>query len=56
MNNNKNQMKGKADAQNPKSKVKTDPTHKVQQTEDSKVQNPNRNLAQGGNNMPYKKK
>jgi hypothetical protein len=36
--------------------VAVDPAKKVQQTDDSKVQNPNRNLAQGGNNMPYKKK
>ncbi len=56
MKDNKNQIKGKMDQQDPKNKVKTDPTHKVQQTDDSKVQNPNRNLAQGGNNMPYKKK
>ncbi|HEY4652707.1 MAG TPA: hypothetical protein VIG72_14915 [Pontibacter sp.] len=56
MNNNKNPMKGKAEAQDPKNNVKTDPTHNVQQKQDSKVQNPNRNLAQGGNNMPLKKK
>ncbi|MDX5417581.1 MAG: hypothetical protein LPK09_00080 [Hymenobacteraceae bacterium] len=36
--------------------VAIDPAKKLQQTDDSKVQNPNRNLAQGGNNMPYKKK
>lgn len=37
-------------------RVAVDPAKKLQQTDDSKVQNPNRNLAQGGNNMPYKKK
>ena len=36
--------------------VSVDPAKKILQTDDSKVQNPNRNLAQGGNNMPYKKK
>ena len=36
--------------------VAIDPAKKIQQTDDSKVQNPNRNLAQGGNNMPYDKK
>ncbi|TXK36895.1 hypothetical protein FVR03_16515 [Pontibacter qinzhouensis] len=36
--------------------VSIDPAQKIQQNDDSKVQNPDRNLAQGGNNMPYKKK
>ena len=36
--------------------VSVDPAKKIQQTDDSKVQNPNRNLAQGGNNMRYDKK
>lgn len=36
--------------------VSVDPAKKILQTDDSKVQNPNRNLAEGGNNMPYKKK
>jgi hypothetical protein len=36
--------------------VSVDPAKRILQTDDSKVQNPNRNLAQGGNNMPYKKK
>jgi len=47
---NKRQQEGYTD------KVQVDPAKKVQQTDDSKVQNPNRNLAQGGNNMPYDKK
>ncbi|MBF9255174.1 hypothetical protein I2I11_17885 [Pontibacter sp. 172403-2] len=33
-----------------------DPAKKTLQQDDSKVQNPNRNLAKGGNNMPYDKK
>jgi hypothetical protein len=36
--------------------VQIDPAKKALQTDDSKVQNPNRNLAEGGNNMPYDKK
>ncbi|PRY07887.1 hypothetical protein CLV24_12278 [Pontibacter ummariensis] len=36
--------------------VQIDPAKKILQTDDSKVQNPNRNLAQGGNNMPFDKK
>lgn len=47
---NKRQQEGYTD------QVQVDPAKKIQQTDDSKVQNPNRNLAQGGNNMPYDKK
>ncbi|WP_187264649.1 hypothetical protein [Pontibacter beigongshangensis] len=47
---NKRQQEGFTD------QVAIDPAQKIQQTDDSKVQNPDRNLAQGGNNMPYKKK
>lgn len=36
--------------------VSVDPAQRFQQAADSKVQNPDRNLAKGGNNMPYKKK
>jgi len=72
MNNDKNNQKGNLQKQGEKNatskieskrqqegyneRVSVDPAKKVQQTDDSKVQNPNRNLAQGGNNMPYKKK
>ena len=38
------------------SDVEVDPAQQALQAEDTKVQNPNRNLAEGGNNMPYKKK
>ncbi|MFT2009269.1 hypothetical protein ACMA1I_11390 [Pontibacter sp. 13R65] len=47
---NKRQQEGFTD------QVAIDPSQKIQQADDAKVQNPNRNLAQGGNNMPYKKK
>ncbi|RDV14052.1 hypothetical protein DXT99_15880 [Pontibacter diazotrophicus] len=36
--------------------VSVDPAKRFHQTDDSKVQNPDRNLAQGGNNMRYDKK
>jgi hypothetical protein len=37
-------------------RVEVDPAKKPLQEDDTKVQNPNRNLAKGGNNMPYDKK
>ncbi len=36
--------------------VSVDPAQRFQQAADTKVQNPDRNLAKGGNNMPLKKK
>ena len=47
---NKRQQEGYND------QVQIDPAKKALQQDDSKVQNPNRNLAKGGNNMPYDKK
>jgi len=47
---NKRQQEGYND------QVQIDPAKKTLQQDDSKVQNPNRNLAKGGNNMPYDKK
>jgi hypothetical protein len=47
---NKRQQEGYTD------QVAVDPAKKPLQEDDSKVQNPNRNLAKGGNNMPYDKK
>ncbi|AKD02447.1 hypothetical protein POKO110462_16550 [Pontibacter korlensis] len=47
---NKRQQEGYND------QVQIDPAKRSLQQDDSKVQNPNRNLAKGGNNMPYKKK
>jgi hypothetical protein len=46
---NKRQQEGYTD------QVQVDPAKKSLQTDDSKVQNPNRNLAQGGNNTRYDK-
>lgn len=49
-------VQAKIDQEGYNKRVEVDPAKKFQQAADSKVQNPNRNLAKGGNNMPYKKK
>ena len=36
--------------------VEKNPVSNALNEDDTKVQNPNRNLAKGGNNMPYDKK
>lgn len=46
---NKRQQEGYTD------QVQIDPAKKSLQADDTKVQNPNRNLAQGGNNTRYDK-
>ncbi|WP_347157083.1 hypothetical protein [Pontibacter chitinilyticus] len=46
---NKRQQEGYTD------EVQIDPAKKSHQADDAKVQNPNRNLAEGGNNSRYTK-
>ena len=36
--------------------IEKNPVRSALNKDDTKVQNPNRNLAKGGNNMPYDKK
>jgi len=51
--------KNNPDKQNPKKlmgNVENNPVSNALNEDDTKVQNPNRNLAKGGNNMPYDKK
>ncbi|MHC2991898.1 hypothetical protein OB13_09990 [Pontibacter sp. HJ8] len=40
----------------PMGNIEDNPVRSALNADDTKVQNPNRNLAKGGNNMPYDKK
>ena len=50
--NNPNQQ----DTKKPMGNVDDNPPRNIMNEDDTKVQNPNRNLAKGGNNTPYNKK
>ena len=56
MDNRKNAHKPEVNNPNPKSQMDKDSVRNSIQSEDTKVQNPNRNLAEGGNNTPKDKK
>lgn len=51
----KNNPEGK-DPNKPMGNVDSQPNQNALNADDTKVQNPNRNLAKGGNNTPYDKK
>ncbi|GGG32109.1 hypothetical protein GCM10011323_39300 [Pontibacter amylolyticus] len=51
----KNNPKGE-DRNKPMGNVDSQPNQNALNADDTKVQNPNRNLAKGGNNTPYDKK
>ena len=50
--NNPNQV----DSKKPMGNIEDNPVRTALNKDATKVQNPNRNLAKGGNNMPYDKK
>ena len=56
MDNRKTTNKPEENNPNPKSQLDKDSVRNSLQNEDTKVQNPNRNLAKGGNNTPKDKK
>lgn len=51
----KNNPQGK-DPKKPMGNIDSQPNQNALNEDDTKVQNPNRNLAKGGNNTPYDKK
>lgn len=44
------------DKNKPMGNIEDSPNRNAMNADDTKVQNPNRNLAKGGNNTPYDKK
>ena len=44
------------DKNKPMGNIEDNPNRNAMNADDTKVQNPNRNLAKGGNNTPYDKK
>ncbi|WP_299709251.1 hypothetical protein [uncultured Pontibacter sp.] len=51
----KNNPRGE-DPKKPMGNIENNPNRNALNADDTKVQNPNRNLAKGGNNTPYDKK